>query len=178
MTELRQVAVLGAGHGGQAMAGHLALQGVAVNVYNRSSARLAAMQEQGGVYVEGVVKGFGRLRTITSDLATALADAELIMVVVPASAHRQIAQACAPHLRDGQIIILNPGRTGGALEFAATLRAKGCTAQIKLAETQTLVYSCRLAAPGRVRILSLKRRVLLAALPATNTADVLSAVRR
>ncbi len=176
MTELRQVAVLGAGHGGQAMAGHLALQGVAVNVYNRSSARLAAMQEQGGVYVEGVVKGFGRLRTITSDLATALADAELIMVVVPASAHRQIAQACAPHLRDGQIIILNPGRTGGALEFAATLRAKGCTAQIKLAETQTLVYSCRQVVPGRVRILSLKRCLLLAALPAADTDEVLCAV--
>jgi opine dehydrogenase len=169
----RTVAVLGAGHGGHAMAGHLALCGAAVNVYNRSSERIATMRGQGGVWVEGVVQGFGRVNTITTDPGKALADADLIMVVVPASAHRSMAQACAPHLRDGQIVVLNPGRTGGALEFAATMRAEGVTAQVIVAETQTLVYSCRMSGPGRVHVLSLKRRVPLSALPAAATGRVL-----
>ncbi len=167
------VAVLGAGHGGHAMAGHLALCGAAVNVYNRSPERIATMRGQGGVWVEGAVQGFGRVNTVTTDLGEALADADLIMVVVPASAHRSMAQACAPHLRHGQIVVLNPGRTGGALEFAATLRAEDVAARVIVAETQTLIYSCRLSGPGRVHVLSLKRRVPLSALPATDSRRVL-----
>jgi len=167
---------LGAGNGGHAMAGHLALQGVPVRVYNRSQARIAAMQEQGGVQVEGVAEGFGGIKAATTNLAEALADAKLIMVTVPASAHGELARACAPHLRDGQVVVLNPGRTGGALEFAATLRAENVTAQVSVAEAQTLVYSCRLVEPGRVRILSIKNRVLLSALPATDTERVMELV--
>ena len=40
---------------------------------------------------------------------------EVIMVVLPSSAHADIAKAAAPHLKDGQIVILHPGRTCGAL---------------------------------------------------------------
>ena len=43
------------------------------------------------------------------------------MVVVPSSAHADLAAAMAPHLRDGQVIILHPGRTCGAIEVAAVL---------------------------------------------------------
>ena len=39
----------------------------------------------------------------------------MIMVVVPSSAHADIAKACAPHLKDGQIVVLHPGRTCGAI---------------------------------------------------------------
>jgi opine dehydrogenase len=171
-----RVTVLGAGHGGQAVAGHLALEGLHVTLYNRSEPRLAPLHAQGGIQVEGVVTGFGDVQHFTTNLAQALADAELIMIVVPASAHRELAWACAPHLRDGQVIVLNPGRTGGALEFAHVLRQAHVTARIYVAETQTLVYSCRLAAPGQVRVLSLKRHVGLAALPATDTDHILAVV--
>lgn len=171
-----RVAVLGAGHGGQAMAGHLAIEGLPVTLYNRSEPRIAPLRSQGGIQVEGVVTGFGRVQQFTTNLAHALAGADLIMVVMPASAHRELAWACAPHLRDGQVIVLNPGRTGGALEFAHLLRQAHVAARVYVAETQTLVYSCRLAEDGRVRILSLKRHVGLAALPSTDTDHILAVV--
>lgn len=171
-----RVAVLGAGHGGQAMAGHLALQGLSITLYTRSEARIAPLRAQGGIQVEGTVTGFGRVQQFTTNLTQALEGADLVMVVMPASAHRELAWTCAPHLRHGQVIVLNPGRTGGALEFAHVLRQAHVTARVHVAETQTLVYSCRLAEPGRVRVLSLKRRVGLAALPATDTDHVLTVV--
>ena len=37
-----------------------------------------------------------------------------LTVAVPASGHADVARACAPYLRDGQTVLLLPGRTGGA----------------------------------------------------------------
>ena len=100
----------------------------------------------------------------------------MIMVVVPASGHGDIARSCAPHLRDGQIIILNPGRTGGALEFRQILNREGCTADVIMAEAGTLVFASRSTGPAQARIFRRKNAVSLAALPATRTGHVLETV--
>ena len=55
---------------------------------------------------------------MTSNIAEALEKAKMVMIVVPSSAHADIAKACAPYLTDGQIVILHPGRTCGAIEFS------------------------------------------------------------
>lgn len=171
------VAVLGAGNGAHAIAGHLALKGFTVHLYNKFEEEIVHIREQGGVMVEGAVEGFGRLELVTTDIASALDGARVIMVVVPAFVHRFIAKACAPHLQDGQAVVLNPGRTGGALEFANVLREKGVTAQVKVAEAQTLIYACRISGPARVMIQGIKKRVPLATLPATDTPAVMEIVR-
>jgi len=123
------------------------------------------------------LKGF-TVRLYTTDIASVLDGARAIMVVVPAFVHRLMAEVCAPHLQDGQVVVLNPGRTGGALEFANVLREKGVTAQIKVAEAQTLLYACRLTGPAQVRINSIKQQVPVAAFPATDTEAVLAVARQ
>ena len=95
------------------------------------------------------------------------------MVVTPSFTHKMIAEACAAALTDGQVVVLNPGRTGGALEFRNTLRAKGCTADVTIAETQTLIYSCRKTGPASVEIYGVKKEVALGAFPASRTQQVL-----
>jgi len=171
--------VIGAGHGGKAMAAHLALMGFPVTLYNRTPENVAAIKARSGIELgsyEGGPHGFGRLALVTSDVGKALEQADVIMVVVPATAHVDIAQAAAPHLRDGQIVVLNPGRTGGALEFAKALRDKGCTTDVTVAETETLIYASRSDGPAEARIFRIKQTVPLAALPATHTARVLEAL--
>lgn len=170
-----QIAVLGAGHGGRAMAADLAVRGFAVRLYNRSFVNIEAIAQRGGIEVtlEDGHQVFGRIRTVTDDLARAIAGAHLLMVVVPASAHIDIAHAVAPHLADGQIVVLNPGRTGGALEFRNALIETGCTADITLAETETFLFASRAMGPAQVQIFRRKNTVPLAALPATRTAEVL-----
>src|SRR5690606_40412357 len=107
----RSVAVLGAGHAGRALAGDLARRGAEVVLWNRTPAHVSHISDWGGVELTGAVSGFGKLRLVTSDIGEALADASLVMVCVPAFAHRDVARLAAPHLRNGQIIVLNPGRT-------------------------------------------------------------------
>ena len=171
--------VIGAGNGGKSMAAHLALMGFPVTLYNRTPEHVAAAKSRGGIELEGcdgVPHGFGHLDLVTSDMGEALEEAEVIMVVVPATAHADIARSAAPHLHDGQIILLNPGRTGGALEFVHTLRACGCEADVTVAEAETLIYASRSEGPAQARVFRLKQAVPLAALPATRTRRVLESL--
>jgi opine dehydrogenase len=171
--------VIGAGHGGKSMAAHLALMGFAVTLYNRTPEHIAAIRTRGGIELMGHedgTRGFGQLALVTSDMGEALERAEVIMVVVPASAHADIAKAAAPHLRNGQIVVLNPGRTGGTLEFVHVLRECGCEADVTVAEAETLIYACRSEGPAQARIFRIKEAVPLAALPATRTPHVLSLI--
>lgn len=174
MSELR-LAVLGAGHGGRAMAADLAARGYDVNLYNRTPDHVRTIKARGGIELQLEVEErvFGPLRLVSDDIAEVLGDADLVMVVVPASAHADIASACAPHLQDGQIVVLNPGRTGGALEFWRVLKEAGCTADVIVSEAETLLFASRATGPAEVRIFRRKNTVPLAALPATRTEEVL-----
>ncbi len=174
--------VLGAGHGGTAMAAHLALKGFEVNLYNRSEERLIPVRERGGIELlspglDEVETGLGTIAVATTNAGEALAGTDIAMVVVPAFAHAFIAEQCAPHLRDGQIVVLNPGRTFGALEFRHILNEHGCSADVLVAEAQTFIYASRATQPGQARIFSVKNSVPVAALPSYRTNEVIEALR-
>lgn len=172
-------AVIGAGHGGRAMAAHLALMGFKVTLYNRTLKHVEAIKKRGGITLESQEagpNGFGKLAKVTSDMRETLQDSDMIMVVVPAHAHVDIARKAAPHLRDGQIVILNPGRTLGALEFRQVLRDRNCEADVIIAETQTFIYASRSEGLAQARIFRVKDAVPLAALPSSDTAKVLEAI--
>jgi len=171
--------VIGAGHGGKAMAAHLALMGFGVALYNRTPEHIAAIQSRGGLDLEsyeGGPHGFAELELVTSDMGAALAYSRVVMVVVPSSAHADIARSAAPHLRDGQVVVLHPGRTCGSIEFVKVLRDEGCRASITVAETETFIYASRSDGPAQARIFRIKEAVPLAALPATHTQAVLEVV--
>ncbi len=165
--------VIGAGGGGQAMAGFLALQGFTTTLYNRSLERIEALVREGGIFVEGEASGFANLHRITSDIGAAVKDADVIMVAVPASAHRSVAVKCAPYLRPDQVVVLNPGRTGGALEFRFILDGFGVSSDVIVAEAQTFIFASRVEGPARARIYGIKRVVPVAALPAAKTPIVM-----
>jgi opine dehydrogenase len=175
----RKFAVIGAGHGGKAMAAHLALMGFTVNLYNRTLEHVEVIKKRGGIELEsteGGPHGFGELALVTSNIAEAIKREEVIMVVLPSSAHGDIAKAMAPHLKDGQIIVLHPGRTCGALEFVKVMRDNGCKADVTVAEAETFIYASRSDGPVQARIFRIKEAVPLAALPATRTQLVLDAI--
>jgi len=178
-THTTRYAVLGAGNGGKTMAAHLALMGFKVTLYNRTPESIAPIKARKGIELdgpEGCPHGFGRLHGVTSDMAEAAAEADVLMVVVPATGHAPIAHNLAPHLTDGQIVVLHPGRTGGSLEFHKQLREQGCVADVTVAEAETLLYACRSDGPTQARIFRIKDAVPLAALPATRTQRVLEAL--
>jgi len=170
--------VVGAGHGGQALAAYLALRGEKVSLYNRSPEPIEAIRRRGGIKLGGSLGGTARLNQATSDLEEALDGARVVLVAVPASAHRQLARAMAPYLQADQIVVLNPGRTLGVVEFSHVLREAGAPPGITVAETDTFIFASRRVEPGVSHIHRVKKRVRLAALPAYRTGPVLRVLRR
>lgn len=172
------IAVLGAGHGGMAMAGHLALMGYEVNLFNRGDERLWGVRSSGGIELTGEVVGFGPIKMATNTIQEALSNANLIMVVVPALAHRWIAEQVAPYLRDGQMIVLHPGRTLGALEFKQVLDTLNVKADVIISEAQTFMYASRAIGPAQVKIFSIKNSIPVASIRAHLIPMVIKQLRK
>jgi opine dehydrogenase len=174
------ITVVGAGHGGKAMAAYLATRGWTVNLYNRTAARIEGIRRRGGIELEREDGShqFSALNLVTADVAAALDGAALVMVVVPSSAHRDVALACAPHLRDGQVVLLNPGRTGGALEVRHTIQCAGCTARCAIVEASTFIFASRSNGPADAKIFRVKNAIPVAAMPAVDTPGALAVLNR
>lgn len=170
--------VLGAGHGGLAMAGHLGIMGFNVNLFNRGEQRIRPVDKRGGIKIEGEIHGFGKVGMACKDVETCLDGVDILMVVVPANGHHFLAKICAPFLREDQVVILNPGRTGGALEFLHTLKEKGLKKFPFIAETQTFLYTSRAVGPAHAKIFSIKNAVPLATLPAYWIPGVVKIINR
>jgi opine dehydrogenase len=169
--------VLGAGNGGFAVAGYLALLGLDVTLFNRSLERIRGILESREIELTGLIQGTGKIDKITTNLDEAAREADVIMVVVTADAHHEIAKLIAPYLNDNQVIILSPGRTGGVLEFRNTIRMVSCHKNVTIAETDTLVYVCRKSSPTTVEIKGIKDRVLLSSFSSMRTDVLISAIR-
>ena len=174
------IAVLGSGNGGCAVAFDCAAHGHRVNLFDfeQFPASIQAVHKNGGIHCEGELEGFQPMAYAGHDIEKALDGVEIIYAVGPAYSTRPFAEACRPHLRKGQIVIVCPSSCGGGIEFknGAGLDLRDET--IVVAETSTLPYAVRLLEPGRIRIFNkLKGGLFLAAVPAANTDAVLEQVR-
>ncbi len=163
----KTVAVLGSGNGGQAIAAVLALAGHRVHIYGRRGFQqnLLPIRDRGGIELSGVAgSGLARIARATDSIGAALDGAQLVVVATQATAHEELAQLCAPHVSDGQTILIVQGGAA-SLIFANVIRNTNRACQIAIGETATLPYTCRLAGPGRVHISRVSRRHLFAAFP-------------
>lgn len=150
---INKIAVLGAGNGGCAAAADLTLRGFEVRLFSRSEETLMPIRKLGGItLVENDEEKFTAPYFVSPHLPPVIDGVDLIIVTVPAVAHEYLANGMARYLQDGQRIMLNPGHTGGSLHFANSLRHAGVKAKIRLCETVTLTYICRMPEPARVEI--------------------------
>lgn len=169
-------AVIGGGHGGQGIAAYLGYMGHKVKLYNRTLEKVKKIQEQGFIELDGNISGKGHVDLVTDRIDQAVAGTDVIMVAVPASAHKHIAKLIAPYISDGMYIVLNPGRTGGALEFQNIISNNNPMRNFCIVEAQTLLFACRTVREGTVRIYSKKNEVKVAALPAVRTKEFIAAI--
>ncbi len=148
-----------------------------MSLYNRSIERIESLITKKTITLEGSIESTGALSYVGTDIAAAIADKDIIMVVTTATGHRDIALKIAPHLKEGQIVVLNPGRTFGALEFDLVLRNSSNYRNTIVAEANTLVFAARVNSPGVVDIKGVKKEVSIAALRASETEKVLSIIQ-
>ncbi|MFC1849922.1 NAD/NADP octopine/nopaline dehydrogenase family protein [candidate division CSSED10-310 bacterium] len=164
---MRKFAVIGAGNAGSTLAAHLKLLGQEVSIYDVVESQLAPIiKNDNTVNLTGniEVSGPAKIDLVTMDLAEAIAGAELIICTTPAHVHKFVAKDLAGCAQSGQILMLNPGRTGGVLEVRKVLQEQNCQADILVVESQSILYACR-REEATIKVFGVKNRIPCAGQP-------------
>jgi opine dehydrogenase len=161
-----KIAVLGGGNGSFAAAGDFALQGQDIRLWRRDTAEVAEHRSAGSRIVLKDANGRHevQLALVTTDIAEAVRDAELILCSTPAFAQQDIARRLAPHLTDGQVVFLPPG-TFGSMILARAAHDAGNRAAVSFAETGTLPWLTRKHGPFEVAITIRAKRLPVGVFP-------------
>ena len=166
----RPLAVAGGGNAGHALAADLSLAGHEVRLLEHPAAPSAVHSPAGGreiILERGGRESVATLAAKTTAPAEALEGTEMLLVAVPAFAHRTFAEFVAPHLPAGGLVVLFTGGLGGMEWIGAAARC-GRDRDFTLVETSSLPYAARLSRPGRVKVLADVPRIVAAAYPATH----------
>jgi opine dehydrogenase len=171
--------VLGGGNGSFAAAGDFALQGHHVTLWRRDADAVAQQQAAGSTITVKDANGCHdvTLDLVTTDIAEAVDDAELIVCPAPAFAQHDIARTLAPHLKDGQVVFLPPA-TFGTMVFALAAREAGNKAKVSYAETGTLPWLTRKHGAFEVAITVRAKRLPVGVFPLANAEHALDVIGR
>jgi opine dehydrogenase len=174
-----RIAVLGGGNGSFAAAGDFALQGHDVRLWRRDADLVAAQRAAGSRILVKDSRGRHdvKLALVTTDIANAVHEAELILCPAPAFAQADIARVLAPRLRDGQVIFLPPA-TFGTMIFAKAAREAGNRAEVSFAETGTLPWLTRKHGPFEVAITIRAKRLPVGVFPLRSVDHALDVIGR
>jgi opine dehydrogenase len=174
-----EIAVLGSGNGGCAVAFDCAEHGHNVRLFDfeQFPEQIKGIQEAGGIQAEGELEGFTSIAYAGHDIEKTLDGADLIYAVGPAYSTKPFAEACKPFLKEGQTVIVCPSSCGGSIEFKCATGLELRDETLIVSETSTLPYAVRLIGPGQIRVfLKVKKGLFLSAVPAKNTGQVLETI--
>jgi len=164
-----RVTVLGAGNGGQTLAGDLAHRGAEVVLYDHPefADTVSAINAVGNrIELSGGVSAVGQLRAATTVIEEAVDHAEVVYFVAPSFAQQPVLEAALPHFRTDQTIIILPGNFGSLwLRHRLSEQGKG---DIVVGETETIPYACRLLGPGRSSVWGVKTSMGVGTLPGSS----------
>jgi opine dehydrogenase len=177
-------AVVGAGNGGTAMAAELSLLGrdlVLVEMPGFEN-RLKVLREAGGIVVEsridhfpgGVGTRLAPISRMTTDMS-AISDANVVIVIVPAQHHDKVIARILPHLKAGQLVLLNPGGVGGALLWSAALRSADIR-DVLIAQPSDLLYAGFRTPEGKAVVADKKKKAALGIFPNADREVVMQVV--
>jgi opine dehydrogenase len=171
------IAVLSGGNGAHAAAADLTEHGHRVRLWRRDRAAVEALRAAGNRLMLRDHRGVRavEIALVTHDMAEALRSAELIVCPSPAFAQADIARAMAPHVADGQVVLLTPGTFGSYL-MSRIVRQSG--ARVAFAETGTLPYLARKHGPQEIAITVRATRLPTGILPLNDKERVLGILRR
>ena len=174
-----KITVLGGGNGSFAAAADFAFQRHEVRLWRRDTAEVAAHRAAGSRITLKNAEGRHdvQMALVTSDIAEAVRNAELILCPAPAFAQPDIAKRLAPHLTDEQVVFLPPA-TFGSMIFAAAARDAGNRAKISFAETGTLPWLARKHGPFEVAITIRAKRLPVGVFPLATADHALDVIGR
>ena len=176
MLDTNKIAVISSGNGGQSMAAYLKHAGYHISLYVREQERVKMFPGDRVFQLTGFLEANPVIDCISHRMEEVIQDAHLIMVTTPAQYHHVVARTMASCLQDGQIVVLNPGRTFGTYEVKKTLEDESCQASVIIAEAETFIFACRCARLAEPIIYGIKSCVKVAAHNPSDTPKVVEAL--
>lgn len=153
-----RVAILGAGSIALGMAALLCREGHDPVLWSPSGAGTAALA---GNALQASGEVAGRFSpAVARSCVEAVTGAEAVIIAVPGYAHRRVMEACAPHLADGQVVIISSHMSFGALYLRHL-----CPRAPVLVAWGTTIVSGRRGQGADIRVNHVRRQVDLAVLP-------------
>lgn len=152
---IRALCVVGSGPVGLALACESLAAGLDTRLWSPVAAELAPeSMTVRGAHLIGTYRVGGAAPAVTraAGVDTALAGADAVLVAVPSLALAGVAALLAPHLADGQMVVLVPGRSFGSVELQRELRRQGSRAAIRVVELTQPPYLVSGPGPGRLQI--------------------------
>lgn len=146
------ITILGAGNGGTAVAAELSARGHDVTLIKTSN----SMHDQNFQYLlenDGIVKLIengdaktAQIKHLTRELSP-LSDSEIVIIYIQTNYHEDLIKRIKPYLRDGQILLINPGYLSTAYVL------KHCSdIDLTICEAQSSFVDCRIHEPGTIKI--------------------------
>lgn len=175
---MNKIAIIGCGNGGQALAGHLSLLGLVVNLYAHSS-HLGGYKEvkiRGGVECFGAVNGFGKISLVSNDLSLILKNTSVVFICLPVIAHEAIFINMLPFLNENHIIINLSGQFSGIFQ-KEILNRSAWDKNIIIADVTSFPYACRSDSPSNSNIVSIKKKMGIASFNKSFTCEILDIIK-
>jgi len=176
---IKQYVIIGAGNGGQSLAGDMVLRGAPVSaIYSRGKKAIDSIKIRGGIQMSGpIVKGFAPIKLATNDLKEAIDAGNVFLVCTTANAYNELAKQIAAYVKPEHTYLLIPGYIGSSVMFAKTLSENGVTEMPLIGETMSFPYATRLIKPAHAGIMLRKKVLPIAAFPATRGQDLLDTIK-
>lgn len=176
---MKKYVIIGAGNGGQSLAGDMSLRGIKpAAIYDINAPGIDAIRKKGGIQMSGpVVNGFAQIDLATTNLKEAVDVGDVFFICITSNAYRTFAREVASYVKPGQTFLLIPGYVGSSMIFAKALRENGVIEMPLIGETISFPYATRLIEPAHAGIKARKYALPIAAFPAERNEELLDIVK-
>lgn len=146
------IAVLGAGNGGCAVAADMSLRGHDVTLiktsnYLHNENFQYLLKNNGKIsLIENEICKTTFIKNVTTDLSL-LSNSEVIIVYIQTKYHEALIKKIIPYLRSNRILLFNPGYISTAIALK-----HGIPKDVIIAEAESSFIDCRISAPGIVKV--------------------------
>lgn len=172
--------MIGAGNGGMTAAYHLTKLGNEVCVYDSPAfdKQIKAIKEKGGIealadgrdgdtYLFG---GFERIAGATTDIAEAVAFADILVMICPSFAQEILFASMIPYLKDGQVLIVMPGNFAGLVLHQMLEKSERRGMEFTFVDSISIPWATRLTGPAQLAIMGLKKFLPVSIFPGAHAA--------
>lgn len=157
-----RVSILGAGAIAYGLAAYLAESGHSPMLWSPSGQRTRALATGELLKATGAIEATVPVR-IAKDCKDAVANADVVVIALPAYGHRMVMNAAAPHLVDGIPVIISSHSSFSALYLSKLLAER--KVRLPIIVWGTTLLTGRQQGPAEIRITNIRQKLDVATVP-------------